>query len=286
MAIAVTHRHAEVLFNDLKSRPDYSVQPTLCSGGGAIRPYRDRKDANLAVLSGDGSIVGRDDAGNEPVLPSSRRYDFEHLHGTLGEAMDFQILVDLWRTQPAIRRLYRETSNGAVPVPGGSLSPKVQDYLFHPPGEASAEDELIRLRHLFFGHGNRWSLEEIRLLGVASDPPRRADLRERTAHRGSGVRAHLQHGAEGLQEDKRDSPTGPVGFAAQDGGGADLGCPHGHQGRHGLPDHARLRGRCVAGRRRHRHVHDVHRQGLRRRRACLPGHSNVRQSARLRIPGA
>ena len=154
LAVMLTMRHAEVLFSRLKAQESYAhfAQATVCANNPAtssLVPFQNNMDHNLGRIGNTRNKVGGPKA-------TSRTTDYEHRVGTVGDAVVFLMLHDYWQSRAEVRRLYRGTPNGDVPQPGGAAVK--DDYLLYPAGSASAEDELIQLYRLLFGHGNGKSL--------------------------------------------------------------------------------------------------------------------------------
>ena len=84
-------------------------------------------------------------------------YHFKAGGGTIGEALVFLILHDLWNDHAEVRQAYRAVSNRALP----RSDINNQGHLFYPAGSANAEDELLQIYRLHFGYGNRPSLDAI-----------------------------------------------------------------------------------------------------------------------------
>ena len=77
--------------------------------------------------------------------------------GSIGDAVNFLALVELWQQEPIVRRLYRNTSNEELVLPKDA--DKSFSYLYYDAGAATAEDELIQKLRLHFGYGSRASLD-------------------------------------------------------------------------------------------------------------------------------
>ena len=156
-SVALTMRHAEVLFSRLKAREDYAehAQKSFCASNPAtfsLRPLSGKKNWHIGLTANTIERVG----GPTAALPTSA--DYEHRHGTLGDALVFLMLHDFWQSRAAVRQLYRNTPNGDVPRPGGDHRATKDDFLLYGAGTATAEDELIQLYRLLFGFGNSKSI--------------------------------------------------------------------------------------------------------------------------------
>ena len=173
-------RHAEVLMRILRARhSDFRQwgEQLVCAGSDVEALFRptvrsfDQEDHNLFVPANheltitDGLIDGVSDLV---------RYNYYyHPAGSVGDAMIFLTIVDLWRKEPIVRRLYRTTSN-ADTVAGSAF--RFRDgMLYYGSGSATAEDELIQKLRIHFGQGGRAALKaralqnaRIRLNGVLS----------------------------------------------------------------------------------------------------------------------
>ena len=159
-AVAISLRHAEVLFSRLRERDDYEefAEQTLCSeirNFDAIDPFTGTSSQNLMILARTGEAMGH------PNDAASFAPDYEHRFGTIGAAVVFLMLHELWQSDARVRQLYRDTPNGDVPQPGGHSSARTEHYLLYRDGEVSAFDEMIQLYRLLFGHGNRRSLDAL-----------------------------------------------------------------------------------------------------------------------------
>ena len=155
-------RHAQVLFQRLKSSEDYDefAENTVCSNfpiDHAYNSFRPSSDQTIGVMLNKQQPIQSDNGISDAQFPD---YQFRAEGGTLGEALVFLIVHDLWDSHAEVRQAYRSISNSDIPVPPNSLFNK-QSYLVYPSGTATAEDELIQLYRLHFGHGNRSSLDTI-----------------------------------------------------------------------------------------------------------------------------
>ena len=161
-------RHAEVLFHLLKSRHrdfrQYADDLTCSSPTEALtRTFNkefDQREHNLFVPANiDENMIGDDGLFQGGGLTrSSYHYQSD---GSIAEAVSFLALVELWRQEPIVRKLYRETSNEAT-VPRNihnTLEILADGYLHYDVGEATAEDELIQKIRLHFGYGSRAALD-------------------------------------------------------------------------------------------------------------------------------
>ena len=155
-------RHAQVLFQRLKSSEDYDefAENTVCSNfpiDHAYNSFRPNSDQTIGVMLNKQQPIQSDIGISDAQFPD---YQFRAEGGTLGEALVFLIVHDLWDSHAEVRQAYRSISNSDIPVPPNNLFDK-QSYLVYPSGTATAEDELIQLYRLHFGHGNRSSLDTI-----------------------------------------------------------------------------------------------------------------------------
>ena len=154
-------RHAEVLSRGLKDREDFRqfAEQTVCQGrsrstsirGHALGAFPPR-DGNLALLSNTGDIIQGAPHNSLMVTPDYRY----HMHGSLGGALVFLMVADLWQHEPIVRKLYRDVSNTNTLVPG--VQPR--SFLHYGSGSATAEDELIQKLRIHFGAGGRTALGE------------------------------------------------------------------------------------------------------------------------------
>ena len=157
-------RHAEVLFKRLKGREDYDqfVKDTVCSTDAAFAAqasFMETRDHSIGVFGNELRSISV--FGSRVIGTTHPEYYYQNAY--FGEILVFLILHDLWEKHATIRRLYRRVSNADL-WDGGGVARRAQDHLVYPMGEATAEDELIQLYRLHFGHGSRASLDAI---GVA-----------------------------------------------------------------------------------------------------------------------
>ena len=154
-------RHAEVLHENLKEQDDYwhLAEETVCTAEPdsarfrALAPF-DETDHNPAILASTGEVIQKVDgmATNYARLPD---YHY-HALGELGGALIFLIVADLWEQEPAVRHLYRTTSNEYTLI---SKRRSNEGWLLHyESGSATAEDELIQRLRVQFGNANKASL--------------------------------------------------------------------------------------------------------------------------------
>ncbi len=151
-------RHAEVLLARLKQLPDYPqfAEDSVCASNpdAAIQNrFFESREHTLGLFPNSTRLVG--DVGSD-LTPPLQYYHYRT--GSLDQALLFLVLHDLWSTHPEIRDTYRATVNtDAAAATGNYLGSIVTRnlLLMHPPGEATAEDELIQLYRLHFGYGNR-----------------------------------------------------------------------------------------------------------------------------------
>ena len=155
-------RHAEVLLQRLKLDADYAqfAESTVCSDfpiEHAIDRFRTTSDQTIGVMLNRQQPIQSTFGTSDTQYPD---YHFRPGGGTLGEALIFLIVHDLWNDHAEVRQAYRGVSNRDIPVPPRNSIDK-QSYLVFPSGTATAEHELIQLHRLHFGHGNRSSLDAI-----------------------------------------------------------------------------------------------------------------------------
>ena len=152
-------RHAGVLFQRLKSSADYAefAEETVCSSSpvqAAYSRFESTSDSTIGVMLNRQQPVQGFSGTSDAQFPD---YHFKAAGGTIGQALVFLILHDLWSDHAEVRQAYREVSNGSLP----QSSIDNQGHLFYPAGSANAEDELIQIYRLHFGHGNGASLDAI-----------------------------------------------------------------------------------------------------------------------------
>ena len=158
-------RHAEVLYHRLKTGKGYFrqyAQDLTCANhvealSSMFNEEFDQREHNLFVSANiDESMIGEDGLlKGDSLVRHSYHYQAD---GSIAEALSFLALVELWRQEPIVRKLYRETSNTAT------ISSHVHDayrdsMLYYGDGEATAEDELIQKVRLHFGYGSRAALD-------------------------------------------------------------------------------------------------------------------------------
>ena len=159
-------RHAEVLLQQLKTRDDFRgwAEEAMCAGDttavqtAALAPF-DRKDHNPAVLADSGGII---QGGPEWAFTIHPDYHYG-VGGSLGGALSFLILVELWDDEPIVRKLYREVSNTDSAIGANDIREKL---LYYERGSASAEDELIAKLRIHFGAATRESIDDRTQRGV------------------------------------------------------------------------------------------------------------------------
>ncbi len=151
-------RHAEVLFRILQSRHRDFVEwgtELVCQNSEVealfqptVRSF-DQSDHNLFVAA-NSDLVIEDGLVNASDLV---RYNYYyHPDGSVGDALIFLTIVELWRADPLVRHLYRKTSNAETTHGHSRL---VEAQLHYPSGSATAEEELIQKLRLHFGQGGR-----------------------------------------------------------------------------------------------------------------------------------
>ena len=155
-------RHAEVLFRRLEARTDFRqfAEETVCASSpletrtAALAPF-ELGDHNPAVLSNTGQVVQGGSLETRFVAPDFHYTSF----GSVGGAVVFLLVVDLWEREPIVRKVYREVSNvDALNPEFRSRYPVVS--LYYDAGSATAEDELIVKLRLHFGNGSREALAD------------------------------------------------------------------------------------------------------------------------------
>ena len=153
-------RHAEVLFRRLKAREDFRqfAENTVCVSDpfetpmAALDPFA-LGDHNLAVEAHTGQVIQGGSMEDLSVAP-----DYHYgVYGSLGGALVFLLVVDLWEQEPIVRKLYREVSNLDTLIPW-MREELHRAWLYYDAGSATAEDELIMKLGLHFGNGNRETL--------------------------------------------------------------------------------------------------------------------------------
>ena len=155
-------RHAELLLARLHARDDYEkfAEDTVCSSDpqmAAQAPFYDSREHTLGVFANSAKIVGEPEGLHTNSVP---QYDFRT--GTLNGALAFLMLHELWEKNPEVRQVYRATSNEdtiddySFNVARWDVQPEY--LLVYPPGEATAEDEMLQLYRVHFGDGNRASM--------------------------------------------------------------------------------------------------------------------------------
>ena len=155
-------RHAEVLHTKLKAeQTDYRsfAEDLMCMDAHRARFVLSRefdiRDHHLLVPNN----IDKDLIRNNQLLGVSdvmSRVYLIYETGSTTDGVNFLTLVDLWRKEPIIRKLYRETPNQ------NTLLARDRDasarWLYYPPGSATAEDELIQKLRIHFGRGGVASL--------------------------------------------------------------------------------------------------------------------------------
>ena len=155
-------RHAEVLHTKLKAeQPDYRsfAEDLMCMDANRARFVLSRefdiRDHHLLVPNNiDKDLIRKNQLlGVSDVM--SRVY-LIYETGSATDGVNFLTLVDLWREEPIIRKLYRETPNqNTLLARDRDASAK---WLYYPPGSATAEDEMIQKLRIHFGRGGMASL--------------------------------------------------------------------------------------------------------------------------------
>ena len=159
-------RHAEVLYRILGQRhTDFRS-----FSDGVVCTARDQPAAlaltlhsfshpehNLFVSDADPEYP--DEPGYRPTGSDLVSYTYYfHPEGSLGDAVLFLLIADVWREEPIVRRLYRSVSNSDTVLPDVTGTKK-SAMLYYPAGSATAEDELIQKLRLHFGQGTAASLD-------------------------------------------------------------------------------------------------------------------------------
>ncbi len=162
LSIFLSLRHAEMLLERLKQQDDYAAlaERAVCApnpddaASVVTAPFRESREHTLGLLpySSTLALSGATEGGN---------FEYNFNSGTMDGNLLFLLLNDMWETHPEVRRAYRNTDNDDAV----RSNRKIDWYLFYPAGQATVEDELIQLRRLYFGHGNR---ESIRALDTAN----------------------------------------------------------------------------------------------------------------------
>ena len=156
-------RHAEVLLGRLKARDGYEqfAADAVCGADPALAvqaPFTESREHTLGVFANSDVPVG-----GEGALTATSVYRYDFRTGALNEALLFLVLHDLWETHPAVRDAYRATLNTDAANPYGNnrsyAGYTYDQLLLHPPGAATAEDELLQLYRVHFGYGNRALLQ-------------------------------------------------------------------------------------------------------------------------------
>ena len=160
-------RHAEVLYRILGQRhTDFRSfsDGVVCTAHDQLAAFEltlqsfSQPEQNLFVSDADPEYP--DEPGYQPPESSdlvSYTYYF-HPAGSLGDAVLFLLIADVWREEPIVRRLYRSVSNSDTVLPDVTGTKK-SAMLYYPAGSATAEDELIQKLRLHFGQGTAASLD-------------------------------------------------------------------------------------------------------------------------------
>ena len=159
-------RQLEVLLRVQKNRdPEVRswAERAVCDGWAIHRSFAP-EDHHLLVLANAG--VTTDDAGVivsglsshvHPGVSDLLKYSYKyHDVGTMADAWTFLAIAELWRAEPVVRRLYRNTLNGET-VAAGTVARLAK--LHYAPGSATAEDELIEKLRQHFGRGGLPALD-------------------------------------------------------------------------------------------------------------------------------
>ena len=167
---AAAMRHGEVLFARLKADDDYAqfAENYICQpldrelvAGAGIAHFRTRFKPNNEYTLG---MFGHTNETLSDSFDTNVKVQYDFRIGTLPGVMRLLVLYDLWKTGPDIRALYRQTSNTDAVALSGPRTDNVfnlEGFLFYPPGQASAEDELLQLYRHYFGYRNRASMHAL-----------------------------------------------------------------------------------------------------------------------------
>ena len=156
-------RHAEVLMRILRARhADFRQwgEDLVCAHSDVEAQFKptvrsfDQEDHNL-FLPANHELTIRDGliAGISDLVGYNYYY---HPAGSVGDAMIFLTIVDLWRKEPIVRHLYRKVSNADTIGRSGRHSR--DGMLYYRSGSGTAEDELIQKLRIHFGQGGRTAL--------------------------------------------------------------------------------------------------------------------------------
>ena len=160
-------RHAEVLYRILGQRhTDFRSfsDGVVCTARDQVAALAltlhsfSHPEHNLFVSDADPGFP--DEPGYRPPTGSDLvgyTYYF-HPEGSLGDAVLFLLIADVWREEPIVRRLYRSVSNSDTVLPDVTGTKK-SAMLYYPAGSATAEDELIQKLRLHFGQGTATALD-------------------------------------------------------------------------------------------------------------------------------
>ena len=167
-------RHVEVLFRILRERhEDFRPwgEDVMCVGSDleaqllpTVRSFDQREHnlilpANADVVINNGLIDGASFPAFGDGVSDFLRYNYYyHPEGSVGDALVFLTIVELWQAEPIVRHLYRKTPNGDTIVFGIHAAFR-RAMLHFERGSATAEDELIQKLRLHFGRGGRAALD-------------------------------------------------------------------------------------------------------------------------------
>ena len=152
-------RHGEVLHTRLKARQrDYRsfAENQMCMASATAQyvvPREfDMRDHNLFVPAN----IDRSQIDYHPGLLKGAdaliRYAYYyHTEGSVSDVVNFLIPFDLWRQEPMVRKLYRDTSN--IDMLPSKYRSSPAGILYYQAGSATAEDELIQKYRIHFGRG-------------------------------------------------------------------------------------------------------------------------------------
>ena len=159
-AVVWSWRHAEVLHAKLKSgRSEYEyrsfAEDLMCMEDAyrarfIVADEFDIRDHHLLVPNNIDDHRISDNELTEGSGTLSQAYTLFNM-GAVPDSLSFLILVDLWRDEPIIRKLYRETPNQQTSIEENRYT--APEWLYYPRGAATADDELIQKLRIHFGRG-------------------------------------------------------------------------------------------------------------------------------------
>ena len=167
-------RHAEVLFRLLQGRYPYFRQwaeDLVCADQDWIPLYKptvwafEQVDHNLFLSADNSDVTFRKGGfiyGAYGVILNVSEFIgytyYFHAAGSIADALAFLALVDLWKTEPIVRYVYRNTPNEDT-VSSNVSEVFIPAMLYFDSGTATAEDELIQKLRIHFGRGGRAALD-------------------------------------------------------------------------------------------------------------------------------